>query len=202
MYKTLKRPLDLFFLAILSLVLSPVMLICWAAVRLSSPGPVLFSQERGGKNGQIFTIYKFRTMRVETEADGQPLSDMERMTKTGRILRHLSLDELPQLFNILKGDMSFIGPRPQLVEYLPRYSAFQARRHEVHPGITGWAQVNGRNALTWEKKFCLDIWYVDHASFLLDMKIIWKTLVVLWQRNGINQSENETMPVFMGIGKR
>ena len=193
MYKTVKRPLDLFFLVIMCIVLSPAMFICWAAVRLSSPGPALFRQRRAGKNGKIFTIYKFRTMRVENEKDGQPLSDMERMTKIGRLLRHLSLDELPQLFNILKGDMGFIGPRPLLAEYLPRYSVFQARRHEVLPGITGWAQVNGRNTLTWDERFALDIWYVDNISFLLDARIICMTAVILFKRAGVNQSKHDTI---------
>jgi lipopolysaccharide/colanic/teichoic acid biosynthesis glycosyltransferase len=137
-------------------------------------------------------------MRIEAQQNGKPLSDIERITRAGNILRKFSLDELPQLFNVLKGDMSFIGPRPLLVEYLPRYSFFQRRRHEVRPGITGWAQVNGRNAITWEEKFNLDVWYVDHASIMLDIKIIWLTLVTLFKWGGINQSENATMPVFMG----
>ena len=198
MYKSLKHPLDLFLAALLCVILWPVMLICWAAVRLNSPGPAIFRQRRPGKNGEIFTIYKFRTMRVETEQSGRFFSDMERTTKVGHLLRKLSLDELPQLFNILKGDMSFIGPRPLLVEYLPRYSAFQARRHETLPGITGWGQVNGRNAITWDEKFNLDVWYVDHISMALDAKIVWLTLLTLFKRRGINRSDGETMPLFMG----
>lgn len=174
------------------------MLGCFIAVKCSSPGPAVFRQKRPGKNGKIFTIAKFRTMRIETEKNGRPLTDMGRMTRIGNVLRKLSLDELPQLWNVLKGEMSFIGPRPLLVEYLPRYSPEQARRHEVRPGITGWAQVNGRNALTWEQKFDLDIYYVEHMSFMLDARIVLLTTAAVFRRSGINQGEGNTMEVFMG----
>lgn len=197
-YKSVKRALDLFFAFLLCVLLSWLMLICWLLVKSSSPGPALFCQKRPGKGGKIFTIYKFRTMRVEAERGGKPLGDMERMTRAGRVLRKLSLDELPQFFNIIVGNMSFIGPRPLLVEYLPRYSAFQARRHEVRPGITGYAQVKGRNALTWEKKFDLDVYYVDHLSFALDMKIFFMTIAAVLARRGVDQSAGETMRAFMG----
>lgn len=197
-YKIIKRTLDLIFSLVLLIIVSPIMLCASLAIKFESIGPLLFKQPRPGKNGVIFTVYKFRTMRVETEYKGQPLSDMERMTKVGAILRKTSIDELPQLINIICGDMSFIGPRPLLVQYLQHYTPTQMRRHEVTPGISGWAQVNGRNSLSWEEKFRLDVWYVDHISFLTDFKILLKTIFNVLKRDGINSSQENTMTVFRG----
>ena len=197
-YLIVKRILDFTFALILLIVLSPLMLLVAIAIKLDSKGPVLFKQERPGKETKTFTIYKFRTMRVETEKDGKPLSDLERMTKVGSFLRKTSIDELPQLFNILKGEMSFIGPRPLLVEYLEYYSSEQKRRHDVMPGISGWAQVNGRNAISWEEKFKHDIWYVNNQSLLLDIKILFLTVYNVLRRKGINNSLGDTMPFFRG----
>jgi len=195
-YKQVKKILDVCFALILIVVTSPIMLLASIAIKLESRGPVLFKQQRPGKNCRIFSVYKFRTMRVETEKEGRPLSDMERLTKVGSFLRKTSIDELPQLINILRGEMSFIGPRPLLVQYLEHYTPEQMRRHEVTPGISGWAQVNGRNAISWEEKFRLDVWYVDHMSFMLDMKIFFMTIWNVLRKKGINHSENNTMPLF------
>jgi len=159
---------------------------------------VLFKQKRPGKNAKIFTVYKFRTMKVQTEKDGKPLSDIERITKVGAFLRKFSIDELPQLFNIIRGEMSFIGPRPLLVEYLDYYTPEQMRRHEVMPGISGWAQVNGRNAISWEEKFEYDIWYVDNCSLIVDIKIFIMTIIKIVKRENINQKHDVTMPKFRG----
>ena len=195
--KYIKRLLDFIFAIILLIILSPIMLIAAMAIKAEDPkGPVLFRQKRPGKDAKIFEIYKFRTMKVETERDGRKLSDMERMTKVGSVLRKTSIDELPQLFNIIKGEMSFIGPRPLLVEYLKYYSCEQMRRHEVIPGISGWAQVNGRNATTWEERFKNDVWYVDNVSFKLDFRIFFMTIYNILSRKGINNSEDDTMPIF------
>jgi undecaprenyl phosphate N,N'-diacetylbacillosamine 1-phosphate transferase len=158
----------------------------------------VFKQERPGKNGEIFTIYKIRTMSKETHVNGIKLKDSERLTSIGRIIRKLSLDELPQLWNVVKGEMSFVGPRPLLPKYLPLYSSEQAKRHKVRPGITGWAQVNGRNAISWEEKFRYDVYYVDHISLLLDLKVLWLTVMKVLKREGINSSENITMGEFKG----
>lgn len=197
--KYIKRILDFVFAVILLIIASPIMLLAAIAIKLEVPnGSVLFKQKRLGKNAKIFTIYKFRTMRVETEKDGRPLTDMERMTKVGSFLRKTSIDELPQLFNIIRGEMSFIGPRPLLVQYLELYTPEQMRRHEVTPGISGWAQVNGRNAISWEEKFTLDVWYVDHISLGLDLKILWMTIFNVLKREGINNSQGDTMPFFVG----
>lgn len=197
--KYIKRLLDFIFAIILLIILSPIMLIAAMAIKAEDPkGPVLFRQKRPGKDAKIFEIYKFRTMKVETERDGRKLSDMERMTKVGSVLRKTSIDELPQLFNIIKGEMSFIGPRPLLVEYLKYYSREQMRRHEVIPGISGWAQVNGRNATTWEERFKNDVWYVDNVSFKLDFRIFFMTIYNILSRKGINNSEDDTMPIFDG----
>lgn len=198
MYSYCKRILDILLALVLGIVFLPFGLLIALLITCTSKGPVFFRQQRVGKNCKIFRIYKFRTMRVETERDGRPLGDMERMTRTGAFLRKLSLDEVPQVLNILKGDMCFIGPRPLLVEYIPRYSAFQMRRHEVLPGITGWAQVNGRNQVDWEERFRLDVWYVEHISFITDLRVLVKTIQALFKRSGVNRSENETMPFFMG----
>lgn len=195
-YVKLKRVMDLLFSIILLIVVSPLMLCAVIAIRLESQGPVLFKQERPGKNGVIFRIYKFRTMCLETEQDGRPLSDIERMTRVGRVLRKISVDELPQLFNIIKGDMSFIGPRPLLVQYLERYTPEQMRRHNVTPGISGWAQINGRNGVGWETRFEYDVWYVENISFWTDFKIFLGTLAVILGRRGVNQSKSLTMEEF------
>ena len=178
--------------------LSPLLLVIAALVRVKLGSPVLFAQQRPGLRGRVFTMWKFRTMKDAVDAAGRPLPDAERLTPFGRTLRSLSLDELPELYNVLRGDMSLVGPRPLLVEYLPLYSPVEARRHEVRPGITGWAQVNGRNALSWEQKFRLDVWYVDHASFLLDLRILLLTLVRVVRRDSISASGEATMPRFTG----
>jgi sugar transferase EpsL len=193
-----KRLFDLIIASLALLLLSPVLLINVLLIRMKLGSPLLFRQWRPGLNGKPFTIYKFRTMTDARDANGQLLPDADRLTKFGRFLRGTSLDELPELFNILKGDMSLVGPRPLLMQYLERYTPEQARRHEVRPGITGWAQINGRNTITWEQKFELDIWYVDHVSFWLDVRIIaltvWKTL----KREGISEPGQATMQEFMG----
>ena len=167
-------------------------------VRVKLGKPVLFRQERPGKDEKIFMLYKFRTMTDKRDKDGQLLPDDMRLTKFGRLLRKSSLDELPEMFNILKGEMSFVGPRPLLVRYLPRYSAKQRRRHEVRPGLTGYAQVNGRNLLSWDEKFALDVEYVDNISFLMDLKIVCKTVGSVLMRKGISQEGSATMEEFMG----
>lgn len=176
------------------------MLIVALLIKLEEPkSPIFFKQDRPGKNARIFTLYKFRTMKVETEKDGETLSDFQRITKLGHYLRKMSIDELPQLINILKGEMSFIGPRPLLVQYLQYYTPYQMRRHEVKPGITGWAQVNGRNEIDWEKKFNLDIYYIEHISFILDLKIFYMTIKNVLKSKGVYYSENITMPFFTKI---
>lgn len=190
-YILVKRILDFLFAALLLLVASPIMLGAVIAIKIESKGSVLFKQERPGKNCRIFTIYKFRTMRVEMEKDGVYLSDLERLTKVGSFLRKTSIDELPQLFNILRFEMSFIGPRPLLTMYLNHYSPEQMRRHEVTPGISGWAQVNGRTVLTWAEKYKFDIWYVDHISLLLDVKIILQTIINILRRKDTLSFEND-----------
>jgi len=160
--------------------------------------PVTFTQKRPGLHGKPFYIYKFRTMTNETDAQGNLLSNEERIIKTGQIIRKLSLDELPQLFNVLKGDISLVGPRPLLMEYLPLYNKEQAKRHDVRPGITGWAQINGRNAISWEERFKLDVWYVDNQSFFLDVKILFMTVIKVFKREDVNKSEKTTMEAFKG----
>jgi sugar transferase EpsL len=164
--------------------------------------PVIFKQVRPGLKGNPFVLYKFRTMANRVDDQGRPLPDGERLTRVGKFLRSTSLDELPELYNVLKGDMSLVGPRPLLMQYLDRYSAAQARRHDVQPGVTGWAQVNGRNALSWEDKFALDLWYVDHQSLWLDIRIIGMTVWKLIRRDGINQPGQATMGEFLGSGGR
>lgn len=198
-YKYIKRAMDFLVAVILLTVLSPLMLLAATLIAVNRDGPILFKQKRPGKDGKIFTVYKFRTMSTALiDRNGKELSDFERMTRIGKILRKTSIDELPQLFNIIKGDMSFIGPRPLLTEYLGLYSPEQMRRHEVLPGISGWAQVNGRNTLTWEQKFAYDIYYVDHYSFLMDMKIFFKTIENVLRQDGINSENNNTMKKFTG----
>jgi sugar transferase EpsL len=194
----LKRIADFTLALALLLVLSPIMAVIALLIRAKLGKPVLFRQLRPGQHGKIFSLIKFRTMTEAKGPDGTLLSDRERLTDLGLRLRSLSLDEIPQLWNVLIGDLSFVGPRPLLVQYLPRYTPEQARRHEVKPGITGWAQVNGRNALTWEEKFNLDTWYVDHWSLLLDAKILGMTVFSVLARRGIANPEHATMPEFTG----
>lgn len=174
------------------------MLVTAVLVRTKLGSPVIFKQERPGLNGKIFTLYKFRTMTDKTDANGELLPDEERLTKFGKLLRSTSLDELPELINILKGDMSVVGPRPLLVQYLPLYNEHQARRHEVRPGFTGYAQVHGRNAITWEDKFDKDVYYVDHITFLGDWKIIFQTVKTVLKREGISSETAATMETFHG----
>ena len=198
MYRSVKRLLELILTAIGLLILAPVLLVLALLVRVSLGKPVLFRQQRPGLHGKPFTIYKFRTMNDARDAQGHLLPDAERLTPLGRFLRSSSLDELPEIFNVLKGDMSLVGPRPLLMEYLPRYSPEQMRRHDVRPGITGWAQINGRNALTWQEKFELDVWYVEHQSLGLDLKILWLTLIKVLKREGISAEGHATLSKFMG----
>ena len=192
-----KRALDLAVALPALVLLAPVVLLVAVAVRVCMGSPVLFRHRRAGYRGRPFTLLKFRTMRPG--APGEP--DDARLTRLGALLRAASLDELPQLWNVLGGDMSLVGPRPLLMEYLERYSPEQARRHEVLPGITGLAQVRGRNALSWEEKFALDVWYVDHASLRLDLYILWRTLVAVIRRSGVSAPGHATMPVFLGSGE-
>jgi lipopolysaccharide/colanic/teichoic acid biosynthesis glycosyltransferase len=180
------------------LLLAPLFALVAAAVRVKLGSPVLFRQVRPGLGGRPFTILKFRTMRDAVDGSGRALPDSERLTAFGAWLRASSLDELPELWNVLRGDMSLVGPRPLLMHYLPLYTAEQARRHEVRPGLTGWAQVNGRNAISWDQKFALDIWYVDHRSLLLDFKILAATVASVLRRHGISADDNVTMPEFTG----
>ena len=198
----IKRAFDL-GLAVVSLLTFAVPLAVLAIlIRRKLGSPVLFRQVRPGLGGRSFEMIKFRTMTDERGADGALLPDAHRLTQFGRFLRASSLDELPEIWNVLKGDMSFVGPRPLLVEYLPLYSAHEARRHEVRPGITGWAQVNGRNALSWQEKFKLDVWYVDNRSMWLDLKILWMTLRKVVVREGISAAGEATMPRFTGADDR
>lgn len=178
--------------------LIPLLAVMAIFVRFKAGSPILFKQDRPGLDGKLFTIFKFRTMKDAYDTQGNLLPDEDRLTKFGGFMRRTSLDELPELFNVLKGEMSIVGPRPLLTIYLPLYSLEQGRRMEVKPGITGWAQVNGRNAITWEQKFEYDIWYVDHISFGLDIKIIWLTLIKVLKREGISAKDNVTMPGFRG----
>ena len=196
-----KRLFDIFVSFILILILSPVMLLVTILVRIFHGKPVLFGQKRPGYKKKIFLIYKFRTMTDARNPDGVLLPDEKRLTSLGRFLRASSLDELPELFNVLQGEMSLVGPRPLLVQYLDRYNAEQAHRQDIVPGITGWAQVNGRNGLDWEEKFRLDVWYVDHWSFWLDLKILFLTFWKVIKREGISQSGHATAKEFMGNGK-
>jgi sugar transferase EpsL len=193
-----KRAFDLLLTIPAILLLSPVFLIVAVLARSQLGPPVFFHQQRPGRNGRPFTIWKFRTMTCPCDTDGQVLSDAARLTAFGLVLRSTSLDELPELFNVLRGDMSLVGPRPLLTRYLDRYTPTQARRHDVRPGITGWAQVNGRNALTWAQKFDLDLWYVEHHSLALDLKIIALTAWKVLRREGISQPGEATAREFMG----
>jgi lipopolysaccharide/colanic/teichoic acid biosynthesis glycosyltransferase len=198
----MKRVFDVVVALAALVLLSPLVLGLAVLVRSRLGSPVLFSQVRPGLQGQPFRMYKFRTMLVADGPDGKPLPDALRLTSFGRFLRASSLDELPELWNVLRGDMSLVGPRPLLMEYLPLYSARQARRHKVRPGITGWAQVNGRNALSWDEKFELDVWYVDNRTFWLDIGILWKTLMTVMKRDGISNEGHATMPPFAGPSGR
>jgi lipopolysaccharide/colanic/teichoic acid biosynthesis glycosyltransferase len=194
----MKRFFDMVGAALALLLFSPALALLAMQVRRKMGAPVLFRQERPGVHGKPFQMFKFRTMRAEFDSEGQPLPDSERLTDFGRWLRTTSLDELPELWNVLKGDMSLVGPRPLLMEYLPLYSCEQARRHEVRPGITGWAQVNGRNAISWEEKFALDVWYVDNRGLWLDFKILLLTVKNVLSRDGINADGEVPMPRFQG----
>ena len=194
----IKRLMDITLSVTLLILLTPVLIIISILVAWQHGSPILFRQKRPGFHGEIFTIYKFRTMRDMVDDQGILLPDAKRLTKLGRFLRATSLDELPEFINILKGEMSFVGPRPLLIEYLPLYNSEQSRRHDVLPGMTGWAQVHGRNVLTWQKKFDLDIWYVDHWSFWLDIKIIGMTILKVLKREGISQPGQVTAKPFTG----
>ena len=196
----LKRILDILGAAIGLIVFSPIMIVISLMIRREMGSPVLFRQTRPGRHGQPFEMIKFRTMRDAIDTDGHRLPDGERLTKLGKFLRASSLDELPELWNVLKGEMSLVGPRPLLMEYLPLYSPEQARRHEVRPGVTGWAQVNGRNAISWDEKFTLDVWYVDNRSLWLDLKIIWMTIRRVIKRDGISAAGEATISKFTGNG--
>jgi sugar transferase EpsL len=193
-----KRLLDLAAALLALVILAPLAALVAAAVRLALGSPVIFRQQRPGRSGRPFVLYKFRTMRDVTALDGRELPDADRLTSFGRWLRGTSLDELPELVNVLKGDMSFVGPRPLLMEYLPLYTAEQARRHEVRPGVTGWAQVNGRNAVGWPDRFRLDVWYVDHLSLALDLRILVMTARQVFRREGITQTGHVTAERFTG----
>jgi lipopolysaccharide/colanic/teichoic acid biosynthesis glycosyltransferase len=193
-----KRLLDLSIALISLIILSPLMILIGILVAVFLGRPIFFRQKRPGFHGKIFKIYKFRTMNEKTDESNQLLPDKDRLTKFGQFLRTTSLDELPELFNILLGDMSIVGPRPLLISYLPLYNPHQMRRHDVLPGLTGWAQVNGRNALTWEEKFDLDVWYVDHWSFGLDLKIMMLTMIKVIKREGISQPGQATSDPFKG----
>jgi len=194
-----KRLIDICLSTLALVLLSPLILAIAVLVWLTTGRPVLFKQLRAGYRGKPFTLFKFRTMREDCDAaQGRPLPDSKRLSKLGNLLRQLSLDELPQFWNVWKGEMSLVGPRPLLVDYLPRYSPKQARRHEVKPGLTGWAQVNGRNALSWDERFELDVWYVENWSLGLDARILWKTIRKVFQREGISLDGHATMPEFTG----
>lgn len=194
----IKRMFDILISAVLLFFLWPILVIIYILVKINLGGPVFFLQERIGKDNKTFKIIKFRTMKDAKDKDGNDLPDFERVTKLGSFLRTASLDELPELINVIKGEMSLVGPRPLLTQYLSVYNEEQIRRHEVLPGVTGWAQINGRNSLTWNEKFNLDIWYVDNRSFLLDLKILFLTVYKVLKRDGINQGEGVTMEYFNG----
>ena len=200
MYKHfLKRVFDFFLALIGFIIISPIFLLLWIWLSIANKGAgAFFFQERPGKDEKIFRVIKFKTMTDERDASGKLLPDAQRLTRVGKFVRSTSLDEIPQLLNVIKGDMSLVGPRPLLVQYLPLYNETQRRRHEVRPGITGWAQVNGRNAISWQQKFDYDVWYVDHVSLSLDFKILLKTIQKVFKREGISSDTNATMEVFKG----
>lgn len=195
-----KRILDLLLIFVCSPILIPLIIVVAVLVRTRLGGPVFFTQQRAGKDGRLFDLIKFRSMTNETDDTGVLLSDAERLTKFGRALRATSFDELPSLFNVVCGHMSLVGPRPLLPEYLPLYSPRQFRRHEVLPGVTGWAQINGRNSVSWEEKFELDVWYVDNRHLLLDVSILWSTVFKVLRRDGISAADQATMTDFEGSG--
>ncbi|EOH92021.1 sugar transferase [Enterococcus villorum] len=201
MYLQIKRLLDLLASMLLLIIVTPFLVVIAVTLYFCNGKQVLFKQPRVGKNEKIFLIYKFKTMNDQKDEEGNLLPDVQRLTKFGAFLRKTSLDELPQLWNIFKGDMSFVGPRPLLIEYLPLYTKEQARRHLVIPGLTGLAQVNGRNALTWEEKFQYDVTYVDQASLKTDSFILVKTVLIVLKRKGVNSGKQETMERFMGVSK-
>lgn len=201
-YKYIKRILDIISSLLAIIILSPLLAVTAVLVKTKLGSPVLFKQERPGKDEKIFTLMKFRTMTDERDENGELLPDEVRLTKFGKFLRSTSIDELPELFNILKGDMSVIGPRPLLVEYIPRYNEHQHRRHEVRPGLSGWAQVNGRNTVSWEDKFDMDVHYVDNYSLAMDVKILFMTVLNVLKREGISSETSATMEVFMGTPGR
>lgn len=202
MYRKIIKPLGDFLLALTGfLVIFPLLLLITVLLTISNGGKPFFYQKRPGKGGKIFTLVKFKTMNDARDARGELLPDVARITPIGKFIRNASLDELMQLVNVIKGDMSLIGPRPLLTSYLPLYSKQQARRHEVKPGITGWAQVHGRNAISWEDKFAYDVWYVDHVSFKTDLRILLKTVEKVFKREGISASESHTMPMFQGTAE-
>lgn len=201
-YKYIKRILDIISSLLAIIILSPLLAATAVLVKTKLGSPVLFKQERPGKDEKIFTLMKFRTMTDERDENGELLPDEVRLTKFGKFLRSTSIDELPELFNILKGDMSVIGPRPLLVKYLPRYNEHQHRRHEVRPGLSGWAQVNGRNTVSWEDKFNMDVHYVDNYSFAMDVKILFMTVLNVLKKEGISSQTSATMEVFMGTPGR
>lgn len=192
----MKRLFDLTAATSMIVVLSPLLLLIATLVRVFHGSPILFRQTRPGKNGVPFQVIKFRTMRDAVDADGQPLPDDQRMTRFGSLLRSSSLDELPELINVIRGEMSLVGPRPLLMEYLEHYTSEESRRHEIRPGITGWAQINGRNAIGWEERFKLDVWYVDHQSFWLDLKILAMTVWKVFSREGVSAEGHVTMHAF------
>ena len=196
--KIIKRIFDVSVASFILLIFMPILIVLTVLLYFANQGKPIFYQKRPGKNGVIFRLIKFKSMNDKRNRNGNLLPDRERLTKVGNFIRKNSLDELPQLLNVLKGDMSLIGPRPLLIEYLPLYNDKQARRHEVKPGITGWAQVNGRNAISWEDKFEYDVYYVDHLTFFTDMKILYKTIINVVKRKDINSSEEVTMERFVG----
>lgn len=196
--KYIKRPQDFILALIACIVLSPVLLVTALLVKIKIGSPVLFAQERPGLNGEIFKLYKFRSMSNATDSKGNLLPDEQRLDSFGKVIRSLSVDELPALINVMRGELSLVGPRPLLKQYLPRYTEHQARRHEVRPGLTGYAQVHGRNAITWEEKFEKDVYYIDHITFLGDWKIIFQTVKTVLKREGINSETSATMEEFMG----
>ena len=194
----MKRAFDLIVASFLLILFLPVLLTVAVIIRIQLGAPIIFTQRRPGLKGELFTLYKFRTMIDERNEYGEILMDAQQLKRLGKVLRASSLDELPELWNVIKGDMSLVGPRPLLIDYLPLYNEEQARRHEVRPGITGWAQINGRNTLCWEDKFKFDIWYVDHRTLIIDIKILWGTVFSVLKRKGINQKDHATMEPFRG----
>lgn len=201
MYRFLKRVFDILFSLAWLIGFSPLLLVVAILVRIKLGSPIFFIQERPGKDGKPFRMVKFRTMTDEKDSSGNLLSDEIRLTKFGRFLRSTTLDEFPEMWNVLIGDMSVVGPRPLMMRYLPRYNKFQARRMEMKPGVTGWAQINGRNAISWDEKFAFDVWYIDNSSFWLDLKIVVKTFFVVLNRRNINSSKAATMEEFEGYTK-